>query len=75
MVTQSPNTETEELLGRLKDALAGTHGRAFSAEAVRTLVSLEVAEWKDDCQPAGSPAETRRAEAPLINHRIKLASE
>lgn len=72
MATQSPNTQTEELLGRLKDALAGTHGRAFSPEAVRTLVSLEVAEWKDDCQ---STAEPLRAEAPLINHRIKLSSE
>ncbi|PYB72481.1 MULTISPECIES: hypothetical protein [Rhizobium] len=75
MVTQSPNTQTEELLGRLKDALAGTHGRAFSADAVRTLVSLEVAEWKDDCRPEESAAETVRAEAPLINHRIRLSSE
>lgn len=75
MATQSPNTQTEELLGRLKDALAGTHGRAFSADAVRTLVSLEVAEWKDDCQPQGSTAETVRVEAPLINHRIRLTSD
>lgn len=72
MATQSPNTQTEELLGRLKDALSGTHGRAFSPDAVRTLVSLEVAEWKDDCQ---STAEPLRTEAPLINHRIKLSSE
>lgn len=75
MATQSPNTQTEELLGRLKDALAGTHGRTFSPEAVRTLVSLEVAEWKDDCHSTDATAETRRAEAPLINHRIKLSSE
>ncbi|TPP06753.1 hypothetical protein [Rhizobium glycinendophyticum] len=75
MATQSPNNQTEELLERLKDALAGTHGRAFSPDAVRTLVSLEVAEWKDDCQSNRSTAETRRAEAPLINHRIRLSSE
>jgi hypothetical protein len=75
VATQSPNTQTEELLGRLKDALAGTHGRAFSPEAVRTLVSLEVAEWKDDCQLTELTAEPIRAEAPLINHRIKLSSE
>lgn len=75
MATQSPNTQTEELLGRLKDALAGTHGRAFSADAVRTLVSLEVAEWKDDCRPEDGAGEAVRADAPLINHRIRLSSE
>ncbi len=75
MATQSPNTQTEELLGRLKDALAGTHGRAFSADAVRTLVSLEVAEWKGDCQPQAPTAETVRVETPVINHRMRLTSD
>jgi hypothetical protein len=72
---QSPNNQTEELLGRLKDALAGTHGRDFSADAVRTLVSLEVSEWKDDCRTQEPTAEPTRADAPLINHRIRLSSE
>ena len=75
MATQTPNTQTEELIGRLKDALAGTHGREFSPEAVRTLVSLEVSEWKDDCRTQEPTVERTRAEAPLINHRIRLSSE
>jgi hypothetical protein len=75
VATQSPNTQTEELLGRLQDALSGTHGRTFSPEAVRTLVSLEVAEWKHDFHSADATAEGRRTEAPLINHRIKLSWE
>ncbi|MDH4440506.1 MAG: hypothetical protein QE284_08975 [Rhizobium sp.] len=74
MASQSPNTQTEELLGRLKEALSGTHGREFSTDAVRTLVSLEVAEWKDDCQPQPTAA-TVGGNAPLINHRIRLSSE
>lgn len=72
---KSPNTQTEELLGRLKDALAGTHGRTFSADAVRSLVALEVAEWKDDCRAQAPVGEPAAPTAPLINHRIRLSSE
>jgi hypothetical protein len=74
-VTQSPNNLTEDLLSRLGDALAGTHGRVVSLDAVKSLVDLEVQEWNADHCPQDSRAGTARVEQPLIGHRIRLSSE
>jgi hypothetical protein len=74
-VTQSPNNLTEDLLSRLGDALAGTHGRVVSLDAVKSLVDLEVQEWNADQCPQDSRAGTARVEQPLIGHRIRLSSE
>jgi hypothetical protein len=74
-VTQSPNNLTEDLLGRLSDALAGTHGRELSLDAVKSLVQLEVQDWNIDRCPDDGRAGTARAEQPLIPHRIRLSSD
>jgi hypothetical protein len=74
-VTQSPQNLTEDLLNRLGDALAGTHGRALSLDAVKSLVQLEVQDWNiDRCHEDGH-AGAARAEQPLIGHRIRLSSD
>ncbi len=74
-MTQSPNNLTEDLLSRLGDALAGTHGRELSLDAVKSLVNLEVQDWNMDHRGDMSPAGTVRVEQPLIGHRIRLSSE
>lgn len=74
-MTQSPNNLTEDLLSRLGDALAGTHGRVLSLEAVKSLVNLEVQEWNMDSRPDPNPAGAAPVEQPLIGHRIRLSSE
>lgn len=74
-MTQSPNNLTEDLLARLSDALAGTHGRAVSLDAVRSLVDLEVQEWNADHCPQENKAGAARLEQPLLGHRIRLSSE
>lgn len=74
-MTQSPHNLTEDLLSRLSEALAGTHGRALSVEAVKSLVQLEVQDWNMDHSAEASPPVTARVEQPLIGHRIRLSSE
>lgn len=74
-MTQSPNNLTEDLLARLGDALAGTHGRPLSLDAVKSLVGIEVQEWNMDRCPQDSRAGVARTEQPLIGHRIRLSSE
>ena len=74
-MTQSPNNLTEDLLGRLGDALAGSHGRTLSLDAVKSLVQLEVQDWNIDRCPDESQAGTARVEQPLIPHRIRLSSD
>lgn len=74
-MTQSPNNLTEDLLSRLGDALAGTHGRVVSLDAVKSLVELEVQEWNaDHCSQDGRTG-AARSEQPLIGHRIRLSSD
>ena len=67
---QSIHTDAEDLIGRLQQALAGTHGRDFSLDAVRSLVSMEVGEWNSDRGP-----QPIKQVAPLISHKIRLVSE
>ncbi len=74
-MTQSPHSQTEDLLSRLGDALAGSHGRALSLDAVKSLVQLEVQDWNIDRCPAESLTGTARSEQPLIGHRIRLSSD
>jgi hypothetical protein len=74
-VTQSPNNLTEDLLSRLGDALAGTHGRALSLDAVKSLVGLEVQEWNMDRCPDDSRSGEGHRDTPLIGHRIRLSSD
>jgi hypothetical protein len=74
-VTQSPNNLTEDLLSRLGEALAGTHGREVSLDAVKSLVQLEVQDWNIDRCLDESRAGTARSEQPLIGHRIRLSSD
>ncbi|WP_159949653.1 hypothetical protein [Rhizobium sp. 18065] len=69
-MTHSTHTNAEDLIGRLQEALAGTHGRDFSIDAVRSLVSMEVGEWNDDRGP-----QPIKQVAPLIGHKIRLVSE
>jgi hypothetical protein len=40
-----PQIHAELLVDRLAHALAGTEGRTISVASIRTLVSLETAEW------------------------------
>ncbi|KPF46539.1 hypothetical protein IP76_03940 [Rhizobium sp. AAP43] len=63
-------TLTDDLLSRLQDALAGTHGRALEWDSVKALVSLEVSDWKEDQGIARAPRNV-----PLIGHKIRLTSE
>ncbi|MBX9468699.1 MAG: hypothetical protein KL839_13010 [Rhizobium sp.] len=74
-MTQSPNNLTKDLLSRLGDALAGTHGRELSLDAVKSLVDLEVQDWNLDRCPDDSRSGTARVEQPLIGHRIRLSSD
>jgi hypothetical protein len=74
-VTQSPNNLTEDLLARLGEALAGTHGREVSLDAVKTLVNLEVQDWNIDHRSDIKPATAVRVEQPLLGHRIRLSSD
>jgi hypothetical protein len=74
-VTQSPHNPTEDLLSRLGEALAGTHGRELSLGAVKSLVQLEVQDWNIDRCADMKGAGAARAEQPLIGHRIRLSSE
>lgn len=74
-MTQSPNNLTEDLLSRLGEALAGTHGREVSLDAVKSLVQLEVQDWNIDRCPDGTQAGAPRVEQPLIGHRIRLSSD
>ncbi|CAH0342096.1 hypothetical protein [Rhizobium sp. CECT 9324] len=69
-MTQSIHTEAEDLIGRLQEALAGTHGRDFSVAAVRSLVSMEVGEWNSERDP-----QPIKQDFPLISHKIRLTSE
>lgn len=39
---------TLDLVDRLGSALAGTHGRPVTVDALRSLVQMEVAEWRAD---------------------------
>jgi len=74
-VTQSPQNLTEDLLSRLGEALAGTHGRSVSLEAVKSLVQLEVQDWNIDRSPEDGLSGAARVEQPLIGHRIRLSSD
>lgn len=74
-MTQSPHNPTEDLLSRLGEALAGTHGRERSLDAVRSLVQLEVQDWRMDSGADASVAGAARSEQPLIGHRIRLSSD
>jgi hypothetical protein len=74
-VTQSPHNPTEDLLSRLGEALAGTHGRERSLDAVRSLVQLEIQDWQMDSGADSSVAGAARSEQPLIGHRIRLSSD
>lgn len=69
-MTQSNHIDAEDLIGRLQDALAGTHGRELSVDAVRSLVSMEVSEWNNERAP-----QPVKRDAPLISHKIRLTSE
>jgi hypothetical protein len=67
-VTQSFKIDADDLAGRLKLALAGTHGRDVLLGSVRSLVAIEVAEWNSERrQPATN-------DIPLIGHPIRLTS-
>lgn len=68
-MTQPFKTDAEDLLGRLQAALAGSHGRDFSIDAVRSLVAMEVGEWNSERRP-----ERPRHDIPLIGHPIRLSS-
>lgn len=74
-MTQSPNNLSEDLLSRLSDALAGTHGRELSLDAVKSLVNLEVQDWNLDHRSHSNPAGAAHMEQPLIGHRIRLSSD
>ncbi|MFN7093457.1 MAG: hypothetical protein ACK4P4_23260 [Allorhizobium sp.] len=74
-MTQSPHNPTEDLLGRLGEALVGTHGRERSLDAVRSLVQLEIQDWQMDCGADSAVAGAARSEQPLIGHRIRLSSD
>jgi hypothetical protein len=43
-----PKEHTELLVKRLRHALAGTKDRVISVDSLRSLVALEVAEWKHE---------------------------
>lgn len=74
-MTQSPHNPTEDLLGRLGEALAGTHGRERSLDSVRSLVQLEIQDWQMDRAADADVAGAARSEQPLIGHRIRLSSD
>ncbi|MGL4197253.1 MAG: hypothetical protein ACRCSX_05760 [Allorhizobium sp.] len=74
-MTQSPHNLTEDLLSRLGEALAGTHGLSVSLEAVKSLVQLEVQDWNIDRSPEDGLSGAVRVEQPLIGHRIRLSSD
>jgi hypothetical protein len=64
------NETVNVLVGRLAVALAGTHGRSVSVASLKSLVTMEISEWKSE-EGLQSPPQ---GNIPLIAGRAWLTS-
>ena len=53
-MTKASNADAMNLIDRLGHALAGTEGRQTNLDSLRTLVQMEVSEWRTEGLNASS---------------------